>query len=61
MQLIQGTFGYLQATALGDQTESDKPKPEFGSWFLIVGRADKNKENNSLPRKWAAFKVLRFF
>ena len=42
-------------------SKSDKPKPEFGSWFLIVGRADKNKENNSLPRKWAAFKVLRLF
>ncbi|KAF8108836.1 hypothetical protein N665_0104s0150 [Sinapis alba] len=44
-------------TASGDQTESDKTKPEFGSWLMLGGRAERNKENNALPGKWAAFKV----
>ncbi|XP_018480469.1 mitotic spindle checkpoint protein BUBR1 isoform X2 [Raphanus sativus] len=41
----------------GDQTEMDKSKPEFGSWLMLGGRAERNKENNALPGKWAAFKV----
>ena len=45
-------------TITGDQTESDKSKPEFGSWLMLGGRAEKNTENNALPGKWAAFKVL---
>ncbi|KAF2594402.1 hypothetical protein F2Q70_00044641 [Brassica cretica] len=44
-------------TTTGDQTESDKSKPEFGSWLMLGGRAERNKENNALPGKWAAFKV----
>ncbi|XP_018510998.2 mitotic spindle checkpoint protein BUBR1 isoform X1 [Brassica rapa] len=44
-------------TITGDQTESDKSKPEFGSWLMLGGRAEKNTENNALPGKWAAFKV----
>ncbi|KAG2308948.1 hypothetical protein Bca52824_028696 [Brassica carinata] len=44
-------------TTLGDQTEPDKSKPECGSWLMLGGRAERNKENNALPAKWAAFKV----
>ncbi|KAH0874793.1 hypothetical protein HID58_072155, partial [Brassica napus] len=44
-------------TTTGDQTESDKSKPEFGSGLMLGGRAERNKENNVLPGKWAAFKV----
>ncbi|XP_033146323.1 mitotic spindle checkpoint protein BUBR1-like [Brassica rapa] len=44
-------------TTSGDQTETDKSKPEFGSWLMLGGRAERNKENNALPGKWAAFKV----
>ncbi|XP_010509866.1 PREDICTED: mitotic spindle checkpoint protein BUBR1-like isoform X1 [Camelina sativa] len=44
-------------TTSGNQPESDKSKPEFGSWLMLGGRAERNKENNSLPRKWASFKV----
>lgn len=45
-------------TTSGNQSESDKSKPEFGSWLMLGGRAERNKENNSLPGKWAKFKVL---
>ncbi|KFK31015.1 hypothetical protein AALP_AA6G057300 [Arabis alpina] len=38
-------------------SESDKSKPEFGSWLMLGGRAERNKENNSLPGKWKSFKV----
>nr|AAM65748.1 unknown [Arabidopsis thaliana] len=44
-------------TTSGNQPESDKSRPEFGSWLMLGGRAERNKENNSLPRKWASFKV----
>ncbi|CAN6936932.1 unnamed protein product [Brassica oleracea] len=44
-------------TTTEDQTESDKSKPEFGSLLMLGGRAERNKENNALPGKWAAFKV----
>ncbi|KAL0836916.1 hypothetical protein Bca101_088806 [Brassica carinata] len=44
-------------TTTADQTESDKSKLEFGSWLMLGGRAERNKENNALPGKWAAFKV----
>ncbi|KAL0740595.1 hypothetical protein Bca4012_082108 [Brassica carinata] len=44
-------------TTLGDQTEPDKSKPECDSWLMLGGRAERNKENNALPAKWAAFKV----
>ncbi|CAN7061704.1 unnamed protein product [Brassica rapa subsp. trilocularis] len=44
-------------TTSGDQTETDKSKPEFGSWLMLGGRAERNKENNALPGKWAAFKA----
>ncbi|CAN6918683.1 unnamed protein product [Brassica oleracea] len=44
-------------TTTADQTESDKSKSEFGSWLMLGGRAERNKENNALPGKWAAFKV----
>ncbi|CAN7125057.1 unnamed protein product [Brassica rapa subsp. narinosa] len=44
-------------TITGDQTESDKSKPEFGSWLMLGGRAERNTENNALHGKWAAFKV----
>jgi len=45
-------------TTSGNQPESDKSRPEFGSWLMLGGRAERNKENNSLPRKWASFKVF---
>ena len=45
-------------TTTEDQTESDKSKPEFGSLLMLGGRAERNKENNALPGKWAAFKVF---
>ncbi|KAF3577542.1 hypothetical protein DY000_02035156 [Brassica cretica] len=38
-------------TASGDQTESDKSKPEFGSLLMLGGRGERNKENNALPGK----------
>ncbi|KAL1206186.1 Mitotic spindle checkpoint protein BUBR1 [Cardamine amara subsp. amara] len=44
-------------TTWGNQSESDKSKPEFGSWLMLGGRAERNKENNSLPGKWTKFKV----
>ncbi|WZZ86848.1 hypothetical protein YC2023_115427 [Brassica napus] len=44
-------------TTTRDQTESDKLKPEFGSWLMLGGRAERNKDNNALPGKWVAFKV----
>ncbi|KAF2568123.1 hypothetical protein F2Q68_00027906 [Brassica cretica] len=55
--LIQGIFGCLQGHCIGDQTESDKSKPAFGSWLMPGGRGERNKENNALPGKWASFKV----
>ncbi|KAG2310901.1 hypothetical protein Bca52824_022458 [Brassica carinata] len=30
---------------------------EYGSWLMLGGRAERNKENNSLPGKWKTFKV----
>ncbi|CAG7891170.1 unnamed protein product [Brassica rapa] len=48
---------HLWLCTTGDQTESDKSKPEFGSWLMLGGRAERNKENNVLPGKWAAIKV----
>uniref|UniRef100_A0A1J3H135 Mitotic spindle checkpoint protein BUBR1 n=1 Tax=Noccaea caerulescens TaxID=107243 RepID=A0A1J3H135_NOCCA len=43
-------------TTSGNQPETDKTKPEFGSWLMLGGRAERNKENNSLPGKWTSFK-----
>ncbi|CAH8361302.1 unnamed protein product [Eruca vesicaria subsp. sativa] len=48
-------------TTSGDQIESNKSKPEFGSWLMLGGRAERNKENNALPGKWTAFKILLLF
>ncbi|XP_019057031.1 PREDICTED: mitotic spindle checkpoint protein BUBR1 isoform X2 [Tarenaya hassleriana] len=42
-------------STLGHQP--DKSKAEVGSWLLLGGRAERNKENNSLPGKWTSFKV----
>lgn len=38
-------------TTSGDQAEIDKSKPEFSSWLMLGGRAERNKENNIL-RRW---------
>lgn len=45
-------------TTSSDQAEMDKSKPEFGSWLMLGGRSERNKENNALPGKWVAFKVF---
>ncbi|CAH2059577.1 unnamed protein product [Thlaspi arvense] len=50
-------FPIYKDTTQGSQTESGKTKPEFGSWLMLGGRAERNKENNSLPGKWTTFKV----
>ncbi|KAJ4910396.1 Mitotic spindle checkpoint protein BUBR1 [Raphanus sativus] len=44
-------------TTSSDQAEMDKSKPEFGSWLMLGGRSERNKENNALPGKWVAFKL----
>ncbi|KAJ0240132.1 Mitotic spindle checkpoint protein BUBR1 [Hirschfeldia incana] len=41
----------------GNHPEPEKSKPEYGSWLMLGGRAERNKENNSLPGKWKTFKV----
>ncbi|ESQ51953.1 hypothetical protein EUTSA_v10016779mg [Eutrema salsugineum] len=51
------TFPIYADTTPGNNTQLDKSKPEFGSWLMLGGRAERNKENNSLPGKWATFKV----
>ncbi|CAN8315966.1 unnamed protein product [Cochlearia groenlandica] len=51
------SFPIYKDTTPANQTESDKSKPEIRSWLMLGGREERNKENNSLPAKWAAFKV----
>ncbi|KAG5396476.1 hypothetical protein IGI04_018290 [Brassica rapa subsp. trilocularis] len=48
---------YTDTTSGNQQQESDKSRPEYGSWLMLGGRAERNKENNSLPGKWKTFKV----
>ncbi|KAL0722268.1 hypothetical protein Bca4012_036867 [Brassica carinata] len=48
---------YTDNTSGNQQQESGKSKPECGSWLMLGGRAERNKENNSLPGKWKTFKV----
>ncbi|KAL0770806.1 hypothetical protein Bca101_035957 [Brassica carinata] len=48
---------YTDTTSGNQQQESDKSRPEYGSWLMLGGRAERNKENNALPGKWKTFKV----
>ncbi|CAH8389353.1 unnamed protein product [Eruca vesicaria subsp. sativa] len=54
---VFSTKAPLSIYADTNQQESEKPKPEYGSWLMLGGRAERNKENNSLPGKWKTFKV----
>ncbi|XVF82377.1 hypothetical protein PTKIN_Ptkin16aG0041900 [Pterospermum kingtungense] len=34
-----------------------KPKTDSNSWHTLGGRAERNKENNAMPAKWASYKI----
>lgn len=40
--------------------QQSKLKTDFNPWQTLGTRAERNKENNSIPAKWTSYKVPHF-
>ncbi|KAM7252802.1 hypothetical protein ACFE04_025420 [Oxalis oulophora] len=50
-------FHIYKDTHVDIMPQPDKLRQDLNSWNTLGARAERNKENNSLPAKWTTFKV----